>query len=58
MTNYMLRYVYGARYTKIRIKYNVLNEWKIAISGSCLVLDVPDIALLLYSHHTVSGVSC
>jgi len=51
MTNYMFRFVYGTRYTKIRIKYNVLNVRKIAISGSYLVPNVPDIAFLLYTHH-------
>jgi len=43
----ILRFVYGTRYTKICIKYNVLNVWEIAISGNCLVPDVPDMALLL-----------
>ena len=40
MTNYMLRFVYGARCTKKHIKYNVLNVRKIAMSGNYLVLDV------------------
>jgi len=46
MTNYMFGFAYGTRYTKIRIKYNVLiARVKFAISGSYLVPDVPDIAL-------------